>query len=309
MALDNLITKKIKKQVNKTPILDIDKKCKAIFQGEDFVDCTYMVATPKCGVRRIDKTRYVVLSTGEIKEYEIKDKDFHRQQENLQRTFNNLRWLIRNNFQSNADNQLFITLTYREKMKDGNKLMNDFELFIKRLRREKKEDKLDYIVVAEPTEIGTWHMHLMLKSDKPILILDNNKTIERLWKQGFTTTKRLKSDDVGTYYVAYFTDLIPEALDNEKTDDKTKSNARKKGARLKYYPANFKFYRRSKGIINCKIEETTIREQQEKLGQPVFCCEYTIEQEETTTYDGQHLGTRTLNVITKANFKRHEKRE
>lgn len=237
---NNNNTNKIKIQEVKPKEIEKEKRVKAIKQGKRHIDVVDMERPAKPTIKKLDKNRYKVLRTGEIKEYN-KNKTPDKSKDNLKKTFNRLRQLIRTNFTENGQNQLFITLTYAENMTDEKRLYRDFEAFFKRLQRRLKGHKLDYIAVAEPQERGAWHFHLMLKSDQPILYIDN-KELAKIWGFGYTDTQRLKSDDVGSYYVAYFTDILADDK-NVKSEKK-----RKKGARLSFYPKDFKFYRTSRGI-------------------------------------------------------------
>lgn len=51
-----------------------------------------------------------------------------------------------------------VTLTYRENMQDRDRLMHDFDLFMKRLKR--LAPGLHYVAVAERQKRGAWHMHI-----------------------------------------------------------------------------------------------------------------------------------------------------
>lgn len=51
-----------------------------------------------------------------------------------------------------------VTLTYRENMGDRDRLMRDFDVFMKRLRRLVPD--LHYVAVAERQKRGAWHMHI-----------------------------------------------------------------------------------------------------------------------------------------------------
>ena len=51
-----------------------------------------------------------------------------------------------------------VTLTYRENMCDRDRLMRDFDVFMKRLRRLVPD--LHYVAVAERQKRGAWHMHI-----------------------------------------------------------------------------------------------------------------------------------------------------
>lgn len=51
-----------------------------------------------------------------------------------------------------------VTLTYRENMVDRDRLMRDFDVFMKRLKRVAPH--LHYVAVAERQKRGAWHMHI-----------------------------------------------------------------------------------------------------------------------------------------------------
>src|SRR5699024_3425633 len=103
----------------------------------------------KANIRKLNSDEYVLLETGEIKEFEKKENR-SQSYNSLRQTFKRLRYLINNNFVGNK-NELFLTLTYKENMTDPKKLYKDIEKFIKRLRyRFENESTIDYINVVEP---------------------------------------------------------------------------------------------------------------------------------------------------------------
>jgi hypothetical protein len=91
---------------------------------------------------------------------------------------------------------------------------------------------------------------------------------------GYTTTARLKSNDLGAYYTAYFTGLVRETFYNDGEDDADESGEEilaaeeravylnrlyrdmtgddskpvVKGRRLELYPKGMRFYRTSRNI-------------------------------------------------------------
>lgn len=286
--LKNNNTKKVEVQGVKPKKIQKDKIVKMIIQGDKYVDVISTKKEAKATVKKISKEKYMVLSTGEIKDYKEKGTE-GKEKTNLRKTFNKLRQLIRTNFTNGGKNQLFITLTYKENMQDKERLMKDFDRFFKRLKRRLKEHKLDYIAVMEPQGRGAWHVHLMLKSDKLNLYIDNKEMAE-LWGLGYTDTKRLKSDDVGSYYVAYFTDILNE--DN-------KGKKREKGARINLYPKGFKFYRTSRGIK--KPEE--VKRKYEELEKEGYTKTYETAFEIVDVEKGN-----VLNVIQKEVWKRKNKK-
>lgn len=237
---DNINIKRIKVQEVEPKKINNEKYVKAVLQGEKYIDIINKNREIGATIKKISKEEYIVVSTGEVKEYKPKKEITEKAKEDLKKTFNRLRELIRTNFLENTKNQVFITLTYSKNMTDEKQLYKDFDAFYKRLKRKLKEHKLEYIAVAEPQGRGAWHFHIMLKSTNQSNLYIDNKELEKIWGNGYTDIQRLKSDDVGTYYVSYFTDLLDE---NERSNKKFV-----KGSRLKMYPKGFKFYRCSRGI-------------------------------------------------------------
>lgn len=250
MQINNNI-KNVKIQGVEPKNIDKEKYVKAIVQGKKYMDIIEKERPTGATIKKISKEEYIVVSTGEIRKYNTKDTT-DKTKENLKKTFNRLRQLIRTNFTNDSKNQLFLTLTYAENMTNEKQLYKDFDAFNKRLKYKLKEHKLEYIAVAEPQGRGAWHFHIMLKSTNKDNLYIDNKVLEQIWGYGYTDAQRLKSDDVGSYYVSYFTDLLEE---DEKGNKK-----RIKGSRLSMYPKGFKFYRCSRGIekpkeINIKYGE------------------------------------------------------
>ena len=268
--------------------LENNRIISAIIQNDEYADITVMERKTKLNVKKINKTEYVNLSTGEIKKYNLSENKCNI--ESIRKTFKELIYLIRHNFTSNSENQLFITLTYAENMEDKGKLYNDFKNFYKRLKRRYKGIKFDYILVAEPQERGAWHIHLMLKADKPLYIHDS--VIRELWGHGITQAERLKSDDVGKYYVAYFTNL-----EIETKDERSKEKKYVKGARLQLYPSGMKIYRTTKGIKKPPKIDITFGELQKQFGAPIWKQEYEI-------FKAENGSEEIVNKLYKASFKK-----
>lgn len=193
----------------------------------------------KCPIKKISKEEYIYIDTGEI--FQCNHIENRSQNINTVRySISNLRNLINNNF-IGGQNELWITLTFGEnKVYNPKDLYPIFTNFIKRLRYNFKDLKLDYIYVPEPHEKGDWHIHLLLKADKPLYI--KNSTLNEIWSYGFVKVNRLKDiDNIGAYVSAYLINI----KDGEQT---------KKGARLYLYPVGHQLYRFSKGIIKPNSE-------------------------------------------------------
>jgi hypothetical protein len=212
----------------------------------------------------------------------------------LKRTFRELTGLIRTNFTdakeyggiSEAHNQKFITLTYRENMTDESRLYTDFKKFMMRFEYA-YPNEYEFISVAEPQGRGAWHVHLMLIASNIDSFWVDKERLTKIWGHGATTITELKSNDVGAYYAVYFTSIFSkknqlsaketsgdeedyvtgeEALQFEKEVEegveayakmrgitmsaKQKELKKKhiKGLRLDMYPKNMRFYRCSRGV-------------------------------------------------------------
>lgn len=210
-----------------------------------------------CPIKKLNKNEYVLLSTGEV--FECSHIDNRSQNINtVRQSVANLRNLINNNFIGDK-NELWTTLTFgKNKIYNPKELYPIFTNFIKRLRYNLKDLKLDYIYVPEPHEKGDWHIHLLLKADKELYI--KNSKLNEIWENGFVKVNRLQDvDNIGAYVSAYLTNI----KDGEKT---------KKGARLYLYPAGHQLYRCSKGILKPKSEYLPYYKAKEKIGsaQPTF---------------------------------------
>jgi len=214
-----------------------------VTQTGHIVEVQHMtIANHKATVRKLDALRYVVLSTGEVGYYEAKADSKAEALASLRRTFRRLRHLINNNF-TGASNELFVTLTYAENMRDVERLYRDFEKYIKRLRYAWKDrSTIDYISVVEPQKRGAWHMHVLLRLNDLAAAYIGNADMAKLWGHGFVRVQRLEQvDNVGAYLTAYLTNLPTSKA-------KGKAKAYEKGARLHLYPPGMNFYRSSSGI-------------------------------------------------------------
>ena len=151
-----------------------------------------------------------------------------------------LRRIINLNF-TGADSERFLTLTYATLMTDTSKLYKDFKSFIGKLR---KHYAVEYIVVAEPQQTGSWHLHVLLKSQTTRKFRIAIETLSELWTHGYFHIEKLPFvENFGAYFAVRVTDFYSE--------DSAINNAPKsviKGGRLHFYPPNFKIYRCSKGI-------------------------------------------------------------
>lgn len=215
------------------------------------------------GIKKLNADQYVLLKTGEIKEYN-KIENRSQDKESLRKTFKHIRELINTNF-IGSNNELCFTITYKENMTDPKVLYKDFDRFIKKLKYH--FGKIDYINVVEPQGRGAWHCHVLLifRDHKKIYI--PNKRIAELWGYGFVSVKAIKKDidNLGAYLSAYLGDVeinddnIRELLHDGVVKPGQALNIKEvevegvkkkfiKGGRLHYYPPKMNIYRCSRGI-------------------------------------------------------------
>lgn len=226
-------------------------------------------------IRKIDKYTYEVLSTGEIKQFNLSEtrKDNIN---SLRQTFKRLAYMINTNF-SGRKNEFWLTLTYAEKEYDPKKVAKDYNLFMKRLKYQTKElGEPMAICVKEPHADGSWHMHMLLKYPHRKKAYIANERLAEIWGHGFVKINHIKrTDNLGAYLTAYLTDVSLDELEvaYETNDDEDvfvtedecsrqtlneafmqegteriavtktdKSKAVIKGGRLAYYPVGMKIY-------------------------------------------------------------------
>ena len=248
----------------KRPINEYDE-VKAYFYGST-IELTNGVGPKEPRTKVIKGHRYVVLETGEIKNMNQEAEKRTDNLDSVRRTMKRLRRLIGANFVSNEINrkdQLWITLTYREDVNATDKnspeiVYKDFKRFIRKLR-EKYNPTIEYIAVLEPQASGRWHLHVLMKTMNNSKLYIPNSDIENLWGKGFTSTKRLKnSDNVSAYVMAYVSNVEIDL----KSSDKGKANSKKviKGGRLSFYPKGIRIYRRSRNLVDPKIQKGQKRE-------------------------------------------------
>lgn len=230
--------------------------------------------------KKISKDEMVDKTTGEIIQVEHKE-DRKGNISSLRRTISNLRDIINTNFEG-GENELFITLTYAENMKDTERLYRDFDKFYKKLKRRLRGHELLYVSAVEPQQRGSWHIHLLLKDLTSKILYIHNEEIEKMWGQGFTKTERLHHvDNVGAYLSAYLTNL--------------KGEETKKGQRLYLYPPGMNIYRCSRNVKRPIIVEKEYKQVKEKLEKyKTYESTYIV-----IDNDGDINGVRQLNCIKK----------
>ena len=198
-------------------------------------------------IKVIEGKRYVNLETGEIHDMDTSNNSRFDNLKSTKQTMKKLRRIIAHNF-TGGENQLWITLTYREHVINPEVVYKDFKAFIRRIRHS--FGHVEYIAVIEPQASGRWHLHVLLKNDSELTIPNND--LAKMWAKGFTKTKRLRrADKVGNYLIAYLSNL-------QIGDEGSENKAIVKGTRLYMYPKGIRIYRTSRGIEK-PLEVTTTK--------------------------------------------------
>lgn len=164
----------------------------------------------------------------------------------LRKSFKRNRDIINCNF-TGATNELFLTLTYRDRQRGKNiKAVNaDFDRFIKRIKRKTHVNTVNLVWFAalEPQADGTWHLHCLLKwRDRKRIFIANAK-LAKLWGCGYTKTTAIDNiSNIGAYLTAYLTNVIVDPIANNMAKESIKwttdhKHIVEKGGRLGYYRA------------------------------------------------------------------------
>ncbi|WP_367925531.1 hypothetical protein [uncultured Ruthenibacterium sp.] len=92
--------------------------------------------------KKLDKEHYVDLTTGELKEYHLREQTIRPMS-----AFHRLRRLINNNFHGSSS-EWHITLTYKILNSSAEQLSKDFKAFWKKFRY--RHPNCEYIAIPEP---------------------------------------------------------------------------------------------------------------------------------------------------------------
>lgn len=185
-------------------------------------------------ITRISDCEYVVNNTGEVKQ--VKKRNTRTDDiDSLRKTFERARNIINYNC-TEPQKVVFLTLTYRENMRDTTKVYNDWMNYRKRYLLPKL-GKHECITALEPQARGAWHMHVLLIFADGVPYI-NATQARKAWGKGAIHLQRLDDTrNVGAYLSAYLTDLYD-----------TDTHKREKHARLSMYPAGCHIFRWSRGI-------------------------------------------------------------
>lgn len=287
------MSEKIEKQAENSEITKINplEKVTLVDMGH-LVQLRYTEKRNKhATVMTLGDNKYMVVSTGEVKEYGTNENRAENVN-GVKKTMNRLRYLINNNFMGNK-NELFVTLTYRENMRDVDRLYRDFKNFMKKLKyKYKNTSRIEYLRIAEPQGRGAWHLHVLFRfDDLKSAYLDSNE-LAKIWGHGFVKVKGLDNvDNVGAYLTAYLADMeitndnVKDFLGHkmEILEKEVDGIPKKfvKGARLRLYPVGMNIYSASRGIKPPKETEMYYKDAKKRVGDinPDYLSAYLISTE------------------------------
>jgi len=141
------------------------------------------------------------------------DRTLERRLQSTREARNLTRRLALMNF-NNEDK--FITLTYKDNMRDLGKADKDFKDFVKRFKYQMGMDQLKYLAVRERQKRGAIHYHMLCDWKQEMKTEEEIRHFERvlgtgnwgvgIWRGGFVDIKPIDHvDNVGAYIIKYMT--------------------------------------------------------------------------------------------------------
>ena len=186
----------------------------------------------KGSIKKISNEQYIVLATGEIKEFNRKNNKGDENIRSIRRALGKCRDIINTNL-IDEEKAISLTLTYEEKVDDVKQVGKDFTAFIRRLRNMVGE--CEYIYVVELQKRGSWHIHAILIFDTkaPFIACEE---IESMWGKGIVDVQNMKNAMALGLYLT--TDVKKDESGNTKV----------KGAPIDKYEKGMRVFRCSRGL-------------------------------------------------------------
>ena len=212
-------------------------------------------------VKKISKTQYVLLDTGEIRDYQLEKC---KNMDGLRRSMKKLKYILKNNFDG-AENELFIDLTTAEDVTDIRQIKLMFKKWWAKMK--KKYNDLEFVAVYEKHKNrDCWHVHTIIKATMHAKLYIPNKIIEEVWKYGFTKTNRITSlsgvGQINEDYRMIYKDSITEKMGIDKV-----INYMCKIETKEMIPVFERCYDCSKGIKKPKVLSMSYGETKNQMGQ------------------------------------------
>ncbi len=175
-------------------------------------------------IKKLSKYEYINTDTGEIKKYNLNNsvsiKDIKRKVKKYEE-------LVLYNF-NGGRNELFITLTCKDKITDLQVIKNRYKEFLVRLKKDYKD--IECIALFETTANSYWHIHLFLK------YVDTSKVLT------------IPHDELKNYYWGYGAVHIIRNFNTFKSLGHSKDTRQEKLERLTNFPKGCRMYSTTKGI-------------------------------------------------------------
>lgn len=260
--------------------------------GDNIFEVRFILREQGGTIQKLNAEEYVDLSTGEVKQFEHTAETRADNLTTVRQSLRDLRDIINCNI-NDSERCIWLTLTYRENMRDPARLYADMDKFTKRMRYYLKNNgmpDMEYIYCIEPQARGAFHAHCVLIFDSEKAPFIHNDIMARIWQHGFTKTQSLKGvNNPGLYLTAYLADIdfkqairlgvdgnVVKELSITDEDGKPIKKAVLKGARLRLYPAGMRIFRVSRGIKRPVVTRTTEGEAMKIIGDAPLTFERTI---------------------------------
>lgn len=175
-------------------------------------------------IKRIDKYTYYDKRVDEIKYYDL-DKPVNIK--DVKRKVRKYEEIVMYNFQG-GKNELFITLTCRDKITDLQVIKDRYNKFLVRLKKDYKG--LECIALFETTANSYWHIHLFIK------YVDTSNELY------------IPHNELKDYYWGYGAVHIIKNSNTFRNLGHSKDSRQEKLERLTNFPKNCRMYMKTKGI-------------------------------------------------------------
>lgn len=132
-------------------------------------------------IRKINKYEYLDTRTGERKYYDLdKPTDI----KDVKRKVRKYEEIVMYNFQG-GKNELFITLTCRDKITDLKVIKDRYKEFLENIQKD--YNNLECIALFETTSNSYWHIHLFLKyvDTSKVLTIPHQDLLNKYWCYGY----------------------------------------------------------------------------------------------------------------------------
>lgn len=222
------------------------------YNGEKKLKITETLNTQNnfVNIKKLDKDRYYNKIENKIKLY---NKSEVRSISGIRHSMKKVSDYIRNNF-NGGRNEIFVTLTYSDSMRDMEQLKKDYDYFWKQLTRQMPD--LEYLYVVEmQEERNSLHMHALIKDTIHSELHIPIEELSRLWNKGYVWVTRINMRDT-----------IRFVIDESKDERTAIGRVRKYMTKIKTkenVPRDKNIYSKSKGIIAPTTIQITNKEAQQ----------------------------------------------